>query len=199
MIVSKQLDLRIHELLSDYLARNSAARELSRLLDEAGVGFAPVADHLTIRTLDIDRRAEEFLAFGYSECETLNYGDWFAKVYRKSGYPAMFIDQAYVDSRGRSSIIPPWVQRFGDQTLHHVAVRVADIELAVAKLSSRGVAFAGEIVGEADACLRQIFTAAELVEGEAFSVLELIERRQGFQGFSPPHADALMKSSTKAL
>jgi hypothetical protein len=195
--MTEQLDLRIHELLSDYLARNTAARALSVSLDEVGVGFTPVVDHLTIRTLDIDDRAVEFVKLGYFEAETLHYGDWFAKVYRKPAYPPLFIDQAYPDQRGASSLIPGWVRRFGDQTLHHVAVRVADIEHAVSRLKSRGVAFAGEIVGDPDDPLRQIFSAAELIEGEPFSVLELIERRRGFQGFSPPHADSLMKSSAK--
>lgn len=197
--MNEKLDLRIRDLLRDYLARNRAARMLSDSLDEIGIGFTPVVDHLTIRTLDVDRRAREFVALGYLEAETLHYGDWFAKVYRKPGYAALFIDQAYPDSRGAASIIPPWVKLFGDETLHHVAVRVADIERAVARLKARGVAFAGEVVGARDASLRQIFTSAELVNGEAFSVLELIERRRGYQGFSPPHADSLMKSSTKTL
>jgi hypothetical protein len=197
--MNNELDFRIRELIDGYLARNSAARALATSLDEAGVGFMPVADHLTIRTLDIDRRAVEFVALGFKESETLNYGDWFAKVYRKTGYPALFIDQAYADSRGATSIIPPWVKKFGDRTLHHVAVRVTDIEQAIAKLKSRGVSFAGEVVGERASLLRQIFTVAELSEGEPFSVLELIERRGGFQGFSPPQADSLMKSSTKVL
>lgn len=197
--MSEQVDLRIRDLVSDYLARNRAARALSESLDQVGVGFMPIVDHLTIRTLDIDRRADEFVTLGYVEGETLRYGDWFAKIYRKLGYPAFFIDQAYADSRGESSIIPRWVKRFGDETLHHIAVRVTDIEHAVATLKARGIDFAGEIVGRPNDLLRQIFTVAEEVNGEAFSVLELIERRRGFQGFSPPHADSLMKSSTKTL
>jgi catechol 2,3-dioxygenase-like lactoylglutathione lyase family enzyme len=197
--MNDKLDVRIRELLQDYLARNTAARTLARVLDDAGVGFMPVVDHLTLRTFDIDRRAAEFVALGYRECETLNYDDWFAKVYRLTGYPAFFIDQAYADSRGASSIIPGWVEQFGDQTLHHVAVRVADIEHAVAQLSSRGVSFAGNIVGEQGSDLRQIFTIAELVDGKPFSVMELIERQRGFQGFSPPNADSLMRSSTTRL
>jgi hypothetical protein len=197
--MSEQLDLRVHELVSDYLARNRAARLLAASLDAAGVGFPPVIDHLTIRTLDVDRRATEFVNLGYSESETLHYGDWFAKVYRMRGYPALFIDQAYADSRGATNLIPGWVRKFGDETLHHAAVKVADIEHAVAQLAARGVAFAGEIVGGRNDPLRQIFTAAEAVEGEPFSVLELIERKRGFQGFSPPHADSLMKSSAQNL
>jgi catechol 2,3-dioxygenase-like lactoylglutathione lyase family enzyme len=192
-----ELDALIVRLLSDYLARNTAARILNEGLRQAGVGFWPVADHLTIRTLDIDRRAEEYLHLGYVLSDTLHYEDWFAKVYRTPGYPALFIDQAYGDSRGAGSIIPRWVAKFGDQTFHHVAVRVDDIEWAIAKLKAQGVVFAGQIVGARGEALRQIFTAPEIVDGEPFSVLELTERHAGFQGFSPPQADRLMKSTMK--
>ena len=97
-----ELEAVIDGLLKNYLSRNLAARGLQAALDEVGVGFRPVVDHLTIRTLDIDRRAEEFLRLGYSFSETLNYDDWFAKVYRAPGFPPLFIDQAYPDARGAS-------------------------------------------------------------------------------------------------
>ena len=102
---------------------------------------------------------------------------------------------AYADERGKTSIIPGWVGRFGDRVFHHVAVRVEDIEAAIAKLKGRGVVFTGEIVGARGGTLRQIFTAPEMVDGHPFSVLELAERHQGYQGFLPPQADSLMKSS----
>jgi catechol 2,3-dioxygenase-like lactoylglutathione lyase family enzyme len=148
--------------------------------------------------MDIDQRAEEFVALGYAYSETLSYEDWFAKVYRMAGYPALFIDQGYPDRRGETSIIPGWVRQFSDQTLHHIAVRVEDIERAIDRLRTAGVAFTGEIVGARSGLLRQIFTAPERVDGQSFSVLELTERHQGFQGFSPPQADGLMKSTTLA-
>jgi hypothetical protein len=182
-------------MTEDFLAHNSAGRVLRRALNEAGVGFMPVMDHLTIRTMDIDQRAKEFVALGYEYDETLNYEDWFAKVYRRAGYPALFVDQAYSDDRGKISIIPPWVQKFGDQVFHHVAVRVEDIEQAISSLKGKGVVFAGEIVGARGGMLRQIFTAPEMVDGQPFSVLELAERHQGYQGFLPPQADSLMRST----
>jgi catechol 2,3-dioxygenase-like lactoylglutathione lyase family enzyme len=194
-----ELDALITGLLKDYLARNTAARILDEGLRQAGVGFWPVADHLTIRTLDIDRRAEEYVRLGYVLSETLHYEDWFAKVYRAPGYPALFIDQAYADARGRQSLIPGWVAKFGDDTFHHVAVRVEDIEWAIERLKGKGVVFADQIVGARGEQLRQIFTAPELIDGEPFSVLELTERHAGFQGFSPPQADRLMKSTRKNL
>lgn len=193
-----ELEAVIDGLLKDYLSRNLAARVLQAALDEVGVGFRPVVDHLTIRTLDVDRRAEEFVRLGYAYAETLNYDDWFAKVYRAPGFPALFIDQAYPDARGRTSIIPGWVAKFGDKTLHHVAVTVQNIEWAIHQLKAQGVVFTGEIVGTRGASLRQIFTAPERVDGEPFSVLELTERHHGFLGFSPPQANALMRSTVEA-
>jgi len=190
-----ELDALIARMVTDYLAKNRAARILRDMLDEAGVGFEPVIDHLTIRTLDIDRRAQEFTKLGYAYSETLNYDDWFAKVYRLAGYPALFVDQAYPGERGKTSIIPGWVAGFGDQVFHHVAVRVADIDKAIQRLQAKGVVFAGEIVGPRGGELRQIFTAPEMVDGHPFSVLELTERHRGYQGFMPPQADSLMKST----
>lgn len=190
-----ELDGLIERMIAKYVSGNRAAKVLRASLDEAGVGFYPVADHLTLRTLDIDRRAEEFTRLGYGYSETIEYEDWYAKVYRKIGYPALFVDQAYSDERGRTSIIPGWVNTFGDRVFHHVAVRVEDIERAIERLKAQGVVFAGQIVGARGGQLRQIFTAPEMVDGQPFSVLELAERHRGYQGFSPPQADSLMKST----
>ena len=190
-----ELDGLIERMIATYVSGNRAAHVLRALLDEAGVGFYPVADHLTLRTLDIDRRAAAFTRLGYGYSETIEYEDWYAKVYRKVGYPALFVDQAYSDERGRTSIIPGWVNRFGDQVFHHVAVRVEDIERAMERLKTKGVVFTGQIVGARGGQLRQIFTVPEMVDGQPFSVLELAERRRGYQGFSPPQADSLMKST----
>jgi hypothetical protein len=192
-----ELDALISRMIDAYVSRNHAAGVLRGLLEEAGVGFYPVADHLTLRTLDIDRRAEEYTTLGYAYSETLQYDDWYAKVYRKVGYPALFVDQAYPDERGRTSIIPGWVKKFGDQVFHHVAVRVDDIEKAIDRLKAKSIAFTGQIVGARGGPLRQIFTAPEMVDGQPFSVLELAERHRGYQGFSPPQADSLMKSTIK--
>jgi catechol 2,3-dioxygenase-like lactoylglutathione lyase family enzyme len=142
-----ELETFFKHLVDDYVSRNSAAQMLKTKLDETGVGFIPVIDHITIRTMDIDQRAKEFMGLGYAYSETLSYQDWFAKVYRMPAYPALFIDQGYPDRRGESSLIPGWVKQFGDQTLHHVAIRVEDIERAIDCLRAAGVAFTGEIVG----------------------------------------------------
>jgi len=190
-----ELEQVITRYIDDYVARNHAAAMLSRALEEIGIGVFPVVDHITIRTGSIDPRAEEFLLLGYAYSETLEYEDWWAKVYRAPGCPALFVDQAYDSERGKTSIIPGWVRQFGDRTLHHIAVRVADIETSIQRLALKGVTFAGQIVGERGGDLRQIFTVPEQVDGHAFSVLELAERHRGFQGFSPPHANSLMQST----
>jgi len=194
---ARELDVLLAGYVTDFIARNRAAQVLKRGLDDVGIGFFPIADHLTFRTNDIDRRAEEFTRLGYAFAETLNYNDWFAKVYRKPGYPPLFIDQAYDDGRGKTSIIPRWVGKFGDRTLHHIAVKVEDIDRAMAQLQRADVRFAGTVVGERGAPLRQVFTAPEEVDGEAFSVVELTERHEGFLGFSPPQADGLMRSTAR--
>lgn len=184
--------------IEEYVSRNQAARIVRDALEEIGIGLFPVVDHITVRTLSIDERAEEFLEHGYRFSETLEYEDWWAKVYRAPGCPALFVDQAYIGERGKSCLIPDWVKEFGDRTLHHIAVRVTDIEVARQRMNAKGLEFAGTIVGERGADLRQIFSVPEKVGGKAFSVLELTERHRGFQGFSPPHANSLMQSTLEA-
>ena len=183
MSQATNLEHAISHYVADYVSKNQAAMIIRDGLEEIGIGLFPVLDHITVRTLSIDDRGQEFLEQGYAYSETLEYEDWWAKVYRAPGCPALFVDQAYADDRGRTSIIPGWVNQFGDRTLHHIAVRVADIEAAIQQLSGKGVVFAGTIVGERDGDLRQIFSVPEQVAGQAFSVLELTERHRGFQGF----------------
>ena len=184
--------------VDDFTTQNQAARIISEGLRVIGIGLWPVVDHLTFRTLDVEKRSREFLKHGYqydSKLGILEYNNWFAKVYRRAGYPALFIDQAFLGKRGEGSVIPDWVAAFGDHTLHHVAIRIDDIEKAVFYLEKQGVKFAGEIVGDRGADLRQIFTQPEMKKGKAFSVVELTERHRGFDGFSPPQANRLMEST----
>lgn len=192
---TKALDELLARMVADYVSRNRAAGIMKAMLDEVGVGLTPVLDHVTIRTLDIDEGARPFVDLGYVYDETLTYEDWYAKVYRKPGYPALFVDQAYTDERGKTSVIPAWVRKFGDKLFHHIAVRVEDIERAVDCLKAKGIVFAGTIVGNRGDRLRQIFSAPEMVDGQPFTVLELAERHRGYLGFLPPQADSLMKST----
>lgn len=190
-------DALIQALISNYFRENEAARLYMAEYDPQG---GPVViDHITIRCLNVDQRAREFQTRGYVyNGELIEYPDqgWWAKVYRKPGYPALFIDQAYSDPKGERSIIPKWVEAFGDCVLHHVAVLVKDIEGAISALQKRGVTFSGDVVGHRGTRLRQVFTASEARHGMAFSVLELTERN-GYDGFYPEQADSLMQSSLK--
>lgn len=192
------LETLLQRYIEDFVRQNEAARTIAEGLRVIGVGFWPIIDHLTFRTHDIEERAKEFLKWDYvydKKLGVLEYDNWFAKVYRKPGIPAMFIDQAFSGPRGKASLIPDWVKAFGDKTLHHVAVRVEDIEKAVFYLEKQGVSFAGQIVGDRGSDLRQIFTQPEMKKGKAFSVVELTERHRGFDGFSPPQANRLMEST----
>lgn len=190
-----QLERVTDAYIRKYVTQNQTAQLAKGILDAAGIGLKPVVDHITIRTGDIDRRAREFVRLGYVYSETLEYHNWYAKVYRAPGFPALFVDQAYNDERGKTSIIPDWVNTFGDRTLHHIALLTEDIEIAMGQLQRKGVTFAGSVAGERGEVLRQVFSVPERVRGIPFSVLELIERHAGYQGFSPPQADALMQST----
>jgi hypothetical protein len=186
--------------IDDFLAGNSAARNLADSLKATGVGLMPLVDHCTLRTLDVDKRAREPIKFGFRYDESigvLEFDKWWAKVYRKPGYPTLFIDQAFSSERGKDSLIPGWVNAHGDQCFHHIAIRVEDIEIAMTALETKNVQFAGKIVGEPGTDLRQIFTQPEELNGKVFSVLELIERHNGYPGFLPPQADGLMESTRR--
>ena len=96
MSQTTNLEKVIAGYIEEYVLRNRAARIVRDALEEIGIGLFPVVDHITVRTLSIDERAEEFLTPGYQFSETLEYEDWWAKVYRAPGCPALFVDQAYV-------------------------------------------------------------------------------------------------------
>jgi len=196
--MSDATDRFFAEYISRYLSGNRAAGIIKSALDDAGVGLMPLVDHCALRTHDVDKRAEQVVELGFVHDDSigiLEFDNWWAKVYRKEGYPALFIDQAYSSERGKNSLIPEWVDAHGDQGFHHFAIRVEDIESAIDKMKRKGVEFAGEIVGDRGTDLRQIFTRPEVLNGKVFSVLELIERRNGYTGFLPPQADGLMEST----
>jgi hypothetical protein len=188
------------EYINNFLTGNGAARKLAESLKTSGVGLMPLVDHCTLRTLDVDKRALEAndLGFQYDGAiGVLEFDKWWAKVYRKPGYPSLFIDQAFSGERGQGSLIPGWVKAHGDQCFHHIAILVEDIELAMTTLKTQNIQFSGNIVGERGTDLRQIFTQPEMRNGEVYSVLELIERHNGYAGFLPPQADGLMESTRR--
>lgn len=186
--------------IENFLTGNSVARNLAESLDAIGVGLMPLVDHCTIRTLDVDERAQEAIDMGFQYDESigvLKFDKWWAKVYRMPGYPSLFIDQAFSGERGQDSLIPDWVKAHGDQCFHHIAILVEDIETAMTAMNPQNIQFAGKIVGERGTDLRQVFTQPETRNGEVYSVLELIERHNGYAGFLPPQADGLMESTRR--
>jgi hypothetical protein len=186
--------------IENFLAGNQAARDLAELLKNSGVGLMPLVDHCTLRTLDVNKRAQEVIDLGFQYDESigvLEFDTWWAKVYRKPGYPSLFIDQAYSGERGQGNLIPGWVKAHGDQCFHHIAILVENIDFAIAAMKKRNIKFAANIVGEPETDLRQIFTEPEKRNGKVFSVLELIERHNGYIGFLPPQANGLMESTRK--
>jgi len=200
MIMNSSADKFFSRYIDDFLAGNSAARNLAESLKITGVGLMPLVDHCTLRTLDVDERAQEIIGLDFKYDESigvLEFDKWWAKVYRKPGYPALFIDQAFSGERGKTSLIPGWVKAHRDECFHHIAVLVEDIEIAMTAMKSKNVLFAGGIVGERGTDLRQIFTKPEERNGEVHTVLELIERHNGYAGFLPPQADGLMESTRR--
>ena len=196
----KSLDQLLLKYLEQFLEGNRVARELAISLKQTGVGIGPLIDHCTIRTHDVDSRAKQFLDLGYAydkNIGVLEFDNWWAKVYRKPGHPALFIDQAFSDARGQPSLIPEWVDHHGDQCFHHIAILVENIEDAIEALNNKGFEMAGQIIGENGSDLRQVFTDPEIKNGRVYSVLELIERHNGYQGFLPPQADGLMESTRR--
>lgn len=189
----QELEKLLHGYVEEYLRNTTAARELNELLLAAGVGLRPVIDHMTFRTRNVDRCAEEFVRFWYEHTETIEYGNWFAKVYRRDGYPTLFIDQAFPKPRGEGCNIPEWVDAFGDRCLHHIGVEVDNIEKAAGTLQRHGVEFAAEIIGRHGGPLRQLFSIAEDRGGRAFTRLELVERHYGFKGFTSMEARKQVK------
>lgn len=192
------------QFFSDYiklfLAENRAARHLNSALTQCGVGLMPLIDHCTLRTRDVDARAHEVIAFGFTQdmgIGRLEFDNWWAKVYRKPGYPTLFIDQAFSEERGKDSLIPEWVDAHGDRCFHHIAILVEDIDVAIAAMRKNGFNVVGNVVGDRGTDLRQIFTEPEMKDGKVFTVLELIERHNGYRGFLPPQANGLMESTRR--
>ncbi len=196
----------VKEKIRQYFEKNTAAQQYLEVCAEKN--WPLIFDHLTVRTYDIDTAAKQYEALGWKYDETIEYKNegWWAKVYRRGpGFPCMFIDQNYSEAPEKLQIIKRWVDVFGDQEFHHIAVRLAEgveIEEAIKLLEAKGVLFPGKITGPKETRLRQIFSQAEVVKNSQFSVLELAQRNkdkqtgQVYEGFISEQADSLMKDST---
>lgn len=193
-LANTHVDAVVRDYIRRYLETNNAASTLSEELTRIGIGLLPVVDHLGFRTLDIQERAPEFEALGYNYDDNIGVierDSWWAKVYRKPGFPAVYLEQAFLDQRGASSPIHAWVERFSDGQLHHIAVNVDRIDDAVEHMSRIGIRFTGEIIGEPESGFRQVYAEPEIVEGEEFTTFEVVERRWGYSGFLSPQVPAM--------
>lgn len=185
-ITKKHVAAVINNYVSTFLESNASARVIRDRLAASGVGLRPVIDHISFRTMLVHERAREFEALGFSFDDTIGVverDDFWYKVYRKPGFPAVLIQQAFEDARGAHSPIPAWVERFTDGQLHHIAIAVDRLEHAVATLGEAGLSFVGQIVGDTDSEFRHIYARPDIVDGLPATVLELVERHWGFTGF----------------
>jgi hypothetical protein len=186
----------IETLCAGYLESNKSAFDVVEHIKQAGVGWFQLVDHVTFRTYNVEKKANEIAGFGYKKIETLEFQNWWGNIYSVKGSPLIFIDQSYDGDKGKGSLIKEWVDEFGDQVFHHIAIRVEDIEHSVEFFKSKlDIEFSSDVLGNPKADLRQIFTKPEIKNGKAFSVLELIERNNGYEGLLPPQADKLMEST----
>jgi len=190
------VDKFLREKCTNYINSNKSALKIVENIKQAGIGWLQLIDHVTFRTHNIEKKAAKITDFGYSYIDTLEFKNWWGNIYALKGKPLVFIDQSYEGEKGEGSLIKEWVDEFGDQSFHHIAIRVEDIEYSVEFFRSKlHIEFSSAINGEPDADLRQIFTKPEIQNGKAFSVLELIERNNGYMGLLPPQADKLMEST----
>jgi len=192
----------VQRQIEDYFERNKAARIYAELCEKNN--WPLIFDHLTIRTYDIDKASEPYLSLGWKYDETIEYKNegWWAKVFRNAPYAPFFIDQAYIGVKDH--IITKWVDKFGDKSFHHIAVRLPqglEIEEVISKLQLASIHFPGSITGGKGSRLRQVFSQAEIIDGTPFSVLELAQRDKNpqngliYEGFISEQADSLMKDS----
>ena len=176
------------------MARNRAAKILRGLLEEAGVGFYPVVDH---RDLAHARHRPARPAVRFARLCTMKRCSMTTGTPRSIGRPAIppcsWIRP--IRTPGKTSIIPRWVAAFGDQVFHHVAVRVEDIDRAVARLKSNGWNLpAPSSAPPAGNCAPDFFGTGTR-EWPAVHGPRAGGAAPGLPGFLPPQADSLMKST----
>ena len=194
----------IYDTLVVYFEKSLAARKYGEVCQEHEWDY--VIDHLTVRTYNVEEAAKQYTKLGYKYSERVDYKNegWWANVYRHSIYPALFVDQTYDGAPVDRQIIKRWVDKFGDKEYHHIAVLLpqgVEIEEAIELLKKKGISFPGKVTGPKGTQLRQIFTQAEIIDGQPYSVLELAQRNKDpktgeiYTGFITVQADSLMKDS----
>lgn len=183
------LERLLRAYLDDFVRSNRAAHVIAAGLKVLGIGFLPVIDHLTFRTLSVKERAKEFLPFGY-RCDrrpdVIGFPDGRGVLYRRTGYPSILFHEAFEGKKGKGSVIPEWVEVFGDQKPHHIAVSVDEVENGIFYLEKQGVPFDTKVTGNAGSDLRHVFSRPELVQGKSYNAVELVERHSGNSNFLIP-------------
>ncbi len=179
--------------LDEFITNNKAARVVSAGLRVVGVGLWPLVDHLTFRAVDVAKRAGEFCSLGYHEDKTIGTmegHDWWGKVFRKTGYPSLLIEQSFTGKRGEKSGVLEWIHQFGDKQPHHLAIRVENLTQAMYFMEKQGIPFSyHSSATQHSADFKRVFTEPSRRDGKPYSVLELIERHRGFAGFAHPSHD----------
>ncbi|MBI5004647.1 MAG: hypothetical protein HZC04_00460 [Candidatus Lloydbacteria bacterium] len=183
-----------------YVMGNHDARSVLRAMRDSGFDPSALVDHCTIRTQNIKSVAKKLNTQGFEKVKdgSIDMGDWFLWSFYRPGYPIVVADQAHYknqSSTGGGKIIHDWVERFGDEQFHHIAIRVEEIYQAVTKWTSWGVSFSDGIVCDKQTGLKQVFTKPILSHGYPYTVLEFIERPPGCTGLVVPNADKLVLSS----
>ncbi len=183
------LEQLLHHYTLNFTAQNHAARIVARGLSLIGVGIRPLIDHFTFRTLDVENRAQEFLKHGYeydADTGLIQGGHSWTKLYIKSGYPSIFLEQAFEGKKGQGSMIREWVGSFGEEMPYHLAVRVEDMDEALISLEKQGISFVRPVMGNPGSSLRQISATPEIKERKPFTSLVLVERHGDYSGFIMP-------------
>ena len=166
----------------DGVSRNRAAKILRGLLEEAGVGFYPVVDHVTCaRSTSTGAPSSSFR----SVMRTMKRCSMTTGTPRSIGRPAIppcsWIRPMRTPAARPASFpagSPPSATRSFTWPSG-----VEDIDRAVARLKSNGWNLRRRRRSRRRATAPD-FSAPELVNGQPFTVLELAERHRGYQDFS---------------
>lgn len=197
---SDPLEQLLRCYLDEFITHNKAARVVASGLRVVGVGLWPLVDHLTFRAVDIAKRAGEFCSQGYHEDKTIGMlegHDWWGKVFRKTGYPSLLIEQPFAGKRGEKSVVLEWIHQFGDKQPHHLAIRVDNLTQAMYFMEKQGIPFSYQSSAtQHSADFKRVFTEPSRRDGKSYSMLELIERHRGFAGFAHPLLDAVHHDET---
>jgi hypothetical protein len=82
------------DFISHFLSKNEATFYIANELSNFAVGLMQLIYHCILCTLDVVKRAGNLLSIGFFHDHvliTLKFYNWWAKVYRKPGYPSLYV------------------------------------------------------------------------------------------------------------